>query len=52
VELEKPGSLTSDYTTKLQSTKQYGNGTKQKYRSVEQDRKPRIKPMHLQTTDL
>ena len=25
---------------------------KQKYRSVEQDRKPRIKPMHLQSTNL
>ena len=25
---------------------------KQKYRSVEQDRKPRIKPMHLQPTSL
>jgi len=24
---------------------------KQKYRSVEQDRKPRIKPMHLQSTN-
>ena len=28
-------SLTSDYTTKLQSLKQYGTGTKQKYRSME-----------------
>ena len=27
-ELEELGSLTSDYTTKLQSSKQYGTGTK------------------------
>ena len=27
-ELEESGSLTSDYTTKLQSSKQYGTGTK------------------------
>ena len=40
--------MTSDYTTKLQSSRQYGTGTKkQKYRPMEQDRKPRIKPMHL-----
>ena len=36
-----------DYTTKLQSSRQYGTGTKQKHRSMEQDRKPRNKPMHL-----
>ena len=42
--LEKSGSLTSDYTTKLQSSKEYGNGTKQKYRSRLQDRKPKINP--------
>ena len=28
IELEESGSLTSDYTTKLQSSKQYGIGTK------------------------
>ena len=28
MELEESGSLTSDYTTKLQSSKQYGIGTK------------------------
>ena len=38
--------LNSDYTTKLQSSRQYGTSTKQKYRSMEQDRKPRNKPMH------
>ena len=27
-ELEESGSLTSDYTTKLQSSKRYGTGTK------------------------
>ena len=27
-ELQEAGSLTSDYTTKLQSSKQYGTGTK------------------------
>ena len=32
--------LTSDYTTKLQSSRQYGTGTKEKYRLMEQDRKP------------
>ena len=39
--------LTSDYTTKLQSSRQYGMAQKQKYRPMEQDRKPRNKPMHL-----
>ena len=39
--------LTSGYTTKLQSSTQCGTGTYQKYRPMEQDRKPRNKPMHL-----
>ena len=48
MELQKSSFLTSDYITKLQSSRQYGTGTKkQKYRPMEQDRKPRIKPMHL-----
>ena len=50
MELEESGSLTSDHTidTKLQSLKYYGTGTKkQKYRSIEQDRKFRDKPKHL-----
>ena len=47
MELEESTFLTSDYTTKLQSSRQYGTGTKQKYRPMEQDRKPRNKPMHL-----
>ena len=46
-ELEESTFLTSDYTTKLQSSRQYGIGTKQKYRPMEQDRKPKDKPMHL-----
>ena len=47
MELEESTFLASDYTTKLQSSRQYGTGTKQKYRPMEQDRKPRNKPMHL-----
>ena len=44
--LEESIFLTSDYTTtKLQSSRQYGIVTKQKYRPMEQDRKPRNKPM-------
>ena len=36
-------------TTKLQSPRQYGIGTKQKYRSMELNRKPRDKSTHLWT---
>ena len=36
-----------DSTTKLQSSRQYGTGIKQKYRPMEQDRDPRDKPTHL-----
>ena len=36
----------SDYTTKLQSSRQYGTGSKTEYRPMEQDRNPRNKPMH------
>ena len=39
--------LTTDYTTKLQSSRQHGTGTKTEYRPMEQDRKPRDKSMHL-----
>ena len=46
MELEGSTCLTSDYTTKLQSSRQYGTGTK-KYRSMEQNRKPRDKSTHL-----
>ena len=31
MELEESGSLTSDYTTKLQSSKQFGTGTKKRH---------------------
>ena len=53
MELEESGSQTSHFTTKLQSSKQFGIGIKTEiYRSVEQDRKPRNKPMHLWPTNL
>ena len=32
---------------KLQSSREHGTGKKQKYRSMEQNRKPRDKSMHL-----
>ena len=51
-ELEESGSLTSDYTTNQESSKQHGTSQKQKYRSVEQDRKLRIKPTYLWSTNL
>ena len=47
MELEESTFMTSDYTTKLQSSRQYSTAQKQKYRPTEQDRKPRNKPMHL-----
>ena len=39
MELEESTFLTSDYTTKLQSSRQYGTGAKTEYRSMEQNRK-------------
>ena len=39
-------SLTSGSTTKPQSTRQYGLAQRQKYRSMEQNRKPRDKSTH------
>ena len=42
--LEESSCLTSDDTTKLQSSRQYGTGTRQKYRSIEQNRNPEINP--------
>ena len=47
-ELEESTCLTSGSTTKPQSSRQHGTGTK-KYRSIEQNRKPRDKSMHLWT---
>jgi len=35
MELVESGSLVSDYPTMLWSSKQYGTGTKTKYRSME-----------------
>ena len=49
----KSGFLTSDYTTKPISHQNCIELTqKQKYRSVEQDRKPKNKPKHLCSTNL
>ena len=48
MKLEESTFLISDYTTKLQSSRQDSTGTKQKYRPMEQDRKPRNKPIHPQ----
>jgi len=36
--------LTSDYTTKLQSSRQYGTGIKQKYRPIKKVESPEINP--------
>ena len=47
-ELEESISLTSDYTTKLQSSKLYHTGTK----TVEQDRETSIKLTHLRSTNV
>ena len=46
-ELEESTFLTSDYTTKPQFKTVWYWHKNQKYRSMEQDRKPRNKPMHL-----
>ena len=44
MELEESTFLTSDYTTKFQSSRQYGTGTKQKYNPMEQVDSPEINP--------
>ena len=49
MELEESTFLTSDYATMLQSQDSILLVQKQKYRSMEQDRKPRNKLMHLCT---
>ena len=51
MELKESTFLTSDYTTKLQSLRQYGTCTKTD-RPMEQDKKPRDKPTHLWATYL
>ena len=48
MELEESICLTLGSTTKPQLSRQYGTGTK-KYRSMEQNRKPRDKTKHLWT---
>ena len=48
MKLEETTCLTSDYITKLQSSRQYGPDTKT-YRSMEQNRKPRDTSMYLWT---
>ena len=45
--MEESICLISDYTTKLQSSRQYGTGTKTEIYTNGTDRKPRNKPMHL-----
>ena len=50
MELEDLGSLTSDSTTKLSHQNSMVLAQKQKYRSMENDRKPRIKAKHLWST--
>ena len=47
MELEKITFLTSDYTTKLHYQDSMVLAQTQKYRPMEQDRKPRNKSMHL-----
>ena len=49
MDLEESTCLTSGYTTKLQSSRQYGMAQRQKHRSMEQNRNPRDKSMHLWT---
>ena len=49
MQLEESTCLTSDYTTKPQSSRQCGTTQRQKYRSMEQNRKPRDKFTYLWT---
>ena len=49
MELEESTCLTSGSTTKPQSSRQYGTAQRQKYRSMEQNGKPRDKSTHLWT---
>ena len=44
MELEKSIFLTSDYTTKLQSSRQYSTGTKTEMQANETRQKPQINP--------
>ena len=49
MELEESSCLTSDYTTKLLSSNSMVLAQRHKYRSMEQNRKPRDKTTHLWT---
>jgi len=49
MELEESCSLTSDYTTKSQSSKQYVLAQKETYRSMERESRYRNKPTHLRS---
>ena len=51
-ELEESGFLNSDYTTKLSNQDIVVLAQKQKYRSMEQDRKPRDKATHIWSPNL
>ena len=51
-ELKESDSLTSDYTTTCSNQDNMVLEQKEKYRSMEQDRKPRDKPTHLWSTNL
>ena len=44
MDLEESTFLTSDYTTKLQSSKQYGTGQKQKYTPMDKIESPERNP--------
>ena len=52
MELEESGSLTSDYTASNSDQDRLVLAQKQKYTSVEQDRKPRDKSIHLWSPNL
>ena len=53
MELEESTCVTSDSTTKPQSSRQYSTGAqRQKYRSMEQNRKPRDKSTNLWSPSL
>ena len=51
MELEESTCLTSDYTTKLQSSRQYGTGTKTEIQ-INGTKQPRDKSTHLWTVYL
>ena len=53
MELVESISSTSDYTTKSQSSREYGTGTKKQiYRPMEQNRKPRVNHAPMGTLSL